>query len=387
MRNCYAEEEALMHASNEETIYLQHVLDEVPVMVWVSDTSKLCTMFNRQWLDFTGRTIEQEFGTGWVDGVHPDDIVRCVQTYEEAFDARLAFQMEYRLRHHSGAYRWVSDHGQPRHSDTGEFIGYFGTCVDLTDQKNVESENSRLRDELEQARRTESLGRVAATLAHEFNNVLMAILPFAELLLRPELPASKRDAAAHHIRDAVKRGKHVTAEVLRYTRPAELKLEPVDISAWLPGALERLRALAGSVKLHSDIPPDLTPVLADRDQLEQALSNLVTNARDAVPNVADGTITVSVVAGADRVELEVRDNGIGIAPDVLPRICEPLFTTKSKGTGLGLSVVRSIANRHGHDIRIFSEPGAGTRIVMTLSHCPSPQHEVVPQAGPVGVGA
>jgi PAS domain S-box-containing protein len=114
----------------------QMVADAAPVLIWMSGVDKLCTFFNKPWLDFTGRSMEQEFGNGWVDGVHRDDLERCLQVYTSAFDARQPFVMQYRLRRNDGEYRWMSDQGVPRHDPQGRFAGYIGSCVDVTDLVN-----------------------------------------------------------------------------------------------------------------------------------------------------------------------------------------------------------------------------------------------------------
>jgi PAS domain S-box-containing protein len=107
--------------------------DAAPVLIWMSGVDKLCTFFNKPWLDFTGRNLEQELGNGWAEGVHPDDLQRCLKIYTDAFDAREPFVMQYRLRRYDGEYRWVSDQGVARHNAQGIFAGYIGSCVDVTD--------------------------------------------------------------------------------------------------------------------------------------------------------------------------------------------------------------------------------------------------------------
>lgn len=109
------------------------VADAAPVLIWMSGVDKLCTFFNKPWLDFTGRSREQELGNGWVEGVHPDDLQRCRQVYTDASEARQPFVMQYRLRRQGGEYRWVSDHGVPRYDAQGSFAGYIGSCVDVTE--------------------------------------------------------------------------------------------------------------------------------------------------------------------------------------------------------------------------------------------------------------
>jgi PAS domain S-box-containing protein len=116
----------------------REILNAIPVMIWMSDATKACTWFNKRWLDFTGRTMEQEFGYGWAEGVHPDDFERCVSTYNEAFDRHEPFRMDYQLRRHDGAWRIINDLGVPRFSSEGTFLGYIGSCLDVTDYRTAE---------------------------------------------------------------------------------------------------------------------------------------------------------------------------------------------------------------------------------------------------------
>lgn len=133
----------------ESEARFRQMADTAPVLVWMSGTDKLCNYFNKPWLDFTGRTLEQEMGNGWAEGVHPDDFQRCLNTYVNAFDARQKFKMEYRLRRNDGEHRWLLDTGVPRFAPTGEFLGYIGSCVDIHDRNLAEA---TLRDSEERYR-------------------------------------------------------------------------------------------------------------------------------------------------------------------------------------------------------------------------------------------
>jgi len=128
-------EEALRESESRFRI----MADTAPTLIWMAGLDKLCTYFNQIWLDYTGRTMEQELGNGWMDGVHPEDLDRCRKTYAEAFNRREAFQMEYRLRKADGQYGWMFDKGVPRHFPSGEFAGYIGTCIDMTERKWAEA--------------------------------------------------------------------------------------------------------------------------------------------------------------------------------------------------------------------------------------------------------
>jgi PAS domain S-box-containing protein len=133
-------EEALRESEQR----LRLITEASPVMVWMSGTDKLCYYFNKTWLQFVGRTLEQELGNGWAENVHPDDFDRCLQIYVRSFDDRCPFQMEYRLRHHSGQYRWILDSAVPRYASDGTFEGYVGGCLDIHEKKEASEARGRL---------------------------------------------------------------------------------------------------------------------------------------------------------------------------------------------------------------------------------------------------
>jgi PAS domain S-box-containing protein len=123
----------------ESEARFRFMADAAPVLMWVSDASKACTFFNQGWLRFTGRTMDQELGFGWAEGVHPEDYDRCLAVYISAFDARQPFRMDHRLKHHDGTYRWVMDEAVPRYEPDGTFVGYIGSCIDIHDRKMYEA--------------------------------------------------------------------------------------------------------------------------------------------------------------------------------------------------------------------------------------------------------
>ncbi len=119
------------------------------MLIWLSGPDKLCIWFNRPWLDFTGRTMQQELGNGWAEGVHADDLERCLDVYTRHFDEQRPFRMQYRLRADDGSYRWIDDSGIPRYAPDGTFLGYIGACMDIHDARAAEAELRVLRQELE----------------------------------------------------------------------------------------------------------------------------------------------------------------------------------------------------------------------------------------------
>ncbi|MBN2805257.1 MAG: PAS domain S-box protein [Prolixibacteraceae bacterium] len=133
----------------EKELQYRTLADSGLALIWKAGTDKLCNYFNLPWLNFTGRTFEQESGNGWAEGVHPDDFDRCLDTYVNAFDKREVFQMEYRLRHYSGEYRWLLDKGTPNYNAEGEFVGYIGHCFDITEQKKAEEKLRNIKQQYE----------------------------------------------------------------------------------------------------------------------------------------------------------------------------------------------------------------------------------------------
>jgi len=133
----------------EKEVQYRNLANSGVALIWTSGTDKLCNYFNEPWLNFTGRTIEQELGDGWLEGVHPEDLDRCIRTYSSSFDKREPFEMEYRLRHANGEYRWIQDMGTPNFNSEGDFIGYIGHCFDITDHKKLETEITAAKENAE----------------------------------------------------------------------------------------------------------------------------------------------------------------------------------------------------------------------------------------------
>ncbi len=172
--------------------HFRTLADSGVALIWTSGLDKLCDYFNAPWLRFTGRTLEQELGNGWAEGVHPEDFERCLQTYQTAFEQRHAFTMDYRLRNASGEYRWIRDDGVPRYDADGTFIGYIGYCLDIHQAKNMAVELEAHRSHLERlvAERTEEVSRQKFFLED-----LIATLPCGVYRLRHKVPATAAEWA------------------------------------------------------------------------------------------------------------------------------------------------------------------------------------------------
>jgi len=255
--------------------------------------------------------------------------------------------------------------------DDDRIVGAVVTFRDVTSRKRLESQ-------LDQVRRVSSLGRIAATIAHEFNNVLMGISPFVEVIRRRAGTDERLKDAAAHILTSVARGRKITDEILRTTQDRQPALVPVDMREWLPRISSQMAGVAGAgVSILATAGDQPFFARFDPEQIAQVLLNLAANARDAMNGAGSLTIDAAPDEPARSVRIAVADTGSGISPDILPHIFEPLFTTKSKGTGLGLAVAQQMVVRNGGTITVASVVGEGTRFELTL-----PMSEP-PRPGPV----
>ena len=282
-----------------------------------------------------------------------------------------------------GTFLRVEYVAAPKIDSQGHILGVVVAFRDVTKQREMQRQ-------VDQAIRVSSLGRVAASVAHEFHNILMCIQPFAEILQRQTGNDPTVQKPLRYILNGIKRGRQVSHQILRFASPAAPQLAHLELGRWLHEFSEEARLTLRDQNLDLLRPADPLIVSADSEQLYQVMLNLVTNARDASP--AGTTVTIGAVR-ADAVPflcerlaepdqfaaILVRDRGAGIKPDVLDRIFEPLFTTKpSGGTGLGLAVVQQIIAEHGGEIVVESEAGKGATFYIAL---PLAKPEFIPPDG------
>src|SRR4029077_9761368 len=159
------------HVLRESEERFRLVANSAPVLIWMSGTDKLYNFFNQGWLNFTGRSMAEELGEGWASGVHPDDLQNCLKIYSASFDARVDFEMEYRLRRFDGEYRWIVDFGVPRFEADGNFCGFIGSCVDISERKSSAQSLQALSGRLIHAQEEER-SRIARDLHDDFSQSL-----------------------------------------------------------------------------------------------------------------------------------------------------------------------------------------------------------------------
>jgi PAS domain S-box-containing protein len=348
--------------------------DSAPVLIWASGPDKLCTFFNKPWLDFTGRGLEQERGNGWTEGVHRDDLAECLKIYTQAFEVRRPFAMEYRLRRHDGQYRWVLDHGVPRYDAQQTFLGYIGSCMDVTERREAEAEAHRSRQELAHVNRWSTLGELAGSLAHELNQPLASILSNAQALQRivdsdSAEPGEVREIVVDIV-DQDRRAGQIIARMRSMLQKSEPKLGPQDLNKCIDEVLSLMHSelVLRNVAVDRRLARSLPGVRADRIQLQQVLMNLVLNACEAMSAnpVSERRLKVETrITDGDLVQTTLADSGPGFTPAIGKRAFEPLCTTKATGLGLGLAICRSIIHTHGGRIWL-DESGPGAIVHFTL---------------------
>jgi PAS domain S-box-containing protein len=352
---------ALRHSEEQFRTIIENVSD----LITIIDTDGVLRYATPSTQTMIGRAPEEVIGRSFFELIHPDDVDHAASTLGRDDGNGSEKVVEMRFQHSNGTPR-IAEVVSKNLTRNGRVTGVIATTRDITDRRMLESQ-------LERANRLSSLGRLAATVAHEFNNVLMGMQPFAELISRPGASQAIIAKGARHITSSIARGKRIVQDILRFTQPAEPSARPLDLGQWWNTLLPEIGALtSNSVRVVSDFPPESLHAVADSSQLTQVLMNLVSNARDAMPK--GGTLTVrarrpsagatfsfAVVPHPERfIHISVADTGEGIPAEMLQQIFEPLFTSKPSGTGLGLAVAHQVVSRHGGQIYVESAPGSGT---------------------------
>jgi PAS domain S-box-containing protein len=341
------------------------LVEHSPVMVWRSGIDAKCDYFNETWLDYTGRTMAQEWGDGWAEGVHRDDFDRCVALYLDHFGRRESFEMEYRLRRHDGEFRWIFDRGVPFTDDGGRFAGFIGSCVDVHDRRAAHDAQQRYNQEqLALARDFEKW--ILAIVSHDIRDPLNAIQLGAQVLAMAAPDDSIARRQAEGVTRAAGRIQHIVGDLLDLSRQREgegiaVDAKSADMRLLCQHIIDEVRTIAieRQVSLQCDVEGH---GFWDEHRILQAISNLTAN---AIQHGRPGTPVRLRLTGDERdVAVEVRNEG-GIPDDVLPRIFEPFRSgrhhgARGQGLGLGLFIARAIAIAHGGGIEVESENDATT---------------------------
>ncbi|AFZ18255.1 PAS domain S-box protein [Allocoleopsis franciscana] len=340
----------------------RNMADTAPVLIWMSGTDKLCNYFNQPWLDFTGRTMEQEFGNGWAEGVHPDDYQRCLNTYMNAFDARQSFRMDYRLRRFDGEYRWVLDTGIPRFTPDGGFLGYIGSCIDISDRVLAEEEVVKLNHSLEQRVKERTAQLEAAnqelesfsySVSHDLRAPLRHINGFVDLLQKQAATTLDERSLRYLsiITETTKQAGKLVDDLLSFSRMGRTEMRYIKVNMTL---------LIQEVKrdIEQDICgrnitwqiEDLPQVYGDPSMLRLVVHNLIDNAVKYTAKRDRAEIKIGSTETEDEFVFFVRDNGVGFDMRYVHKLFGVFQRLHSfqefEGTGIGLANVKRIIDRH-----------------------------------------
>jgi PAS domain S-box-containing protein len=339
--------------------------DSVPVMLWLTGTDGGCTYLNKGWLTFTGRSLEQELGYGWVEGIHPEDAQQVLASYEEAFGRREPLLLEHRLRRADGQYRWLLCSGAPRFTPEGAFAGYVGGCVDVTERHEADDlrrEASVLKDQF--------LGLVS----HELRTPIATIYGNGLLLLRHGdlLSSDDREQSLTDIVGEAEKLQDIIENLLLLTR---LEAGPLEIQ---PLALRHV--VAEEVSRFGARHPERAVAVVHRDgglvALGQqtltalVLRNLLSNAEKYSPTNTAIEVWTRLGESGETV-ICVRDSGIGLEVEEQDMVFSPFFRSRraaqaAKGMGLGLAVCKRAVEAQGGRIGVCSEAGVGSEFWFVL---------------------
>jgi len=356
-----------------------------PIGIYLTDSKGSCIYVNSRWCEIAGMDLSEAAGEGWIRGIHPEDRETVISKWKETVESAGRWELEYRFQTPDNQISWVYGLATPLLDEAGRVVRYVGINMDITERKQSEEEKEKLQAQLLQAQKMEAIGHLAGGVAHDFNNILSAIVGYAHVTL---MKMKKDDPLRNNIDQILassERAGNLTKSLLAFSRKQVMQMTRINISDVVLGMTRILDRIIGEdIYLKVNTADHGLMVSADVHQIEQVLMNLATNARDAMPE--GGTLTVTTdefeiddeyvrmhhegQAGKYAV-LTVSDTGTGMDEKTKEYIFDPFFTTKEvgKGTGLGLAMIYGTIKQHNGFINFYSEPGKGTtfRIYLPLS--------------------
>jgi len=356
-----------VEVNQAKELYLK-IFEEFPALIWRSGLNKQCNYFNKMWLQFTGRTMEQEVGNGWTEGVHPDDFDFCLQTYVTAFDKKEPFLMDYRLKNKSGEYRWIRDYGRPFYDVDNTFLGYIGSCYDITDNIN----NELLLKELNATK-----DMIFSIIAHDLRSPFSSLLGFTSLLSENinEYDKPKIEKQVLIINKIARQTFSLLEDLLLWSKAQSNKLvfEPQELalSEICNEIMENLKENIEAKEIEINcIDLEKIKLKADVNMLKTVLRNLISNAIKFTRK--NGKISVYTESNQHEVIIIISDNGIGISNKNIAKLWDLSKDFKKKGTadeggtGFGLALCKEFVEKHGGKIWVESKLEKGSDFKFTI---------------------
>jgi PAS domain S-box-containing protein len=369
----------ILRQSEERYRYLA---EAIPQLVWTTDANGECDFFNQNWSDYTGLTLEESLGSGWLAALHPDDIQNADEVWSNAVNNKTIYNNEYRFKRASdGSYRWQLARGLPLKDEQGFIVKWFGTCTDIHEQKQILEERAHLL-ELEQIARAkaETANRIKdeflAVLSHELRTPLSAILGWSKLLQTRSLDKAKTSEALATIERNANLQVQLIEDLLDVSRILQgkltLNITKINLESTVLSALETMRLAAETklIELNTVFASNVGQVMGDSTRLQQIFWNLISNAIKFTPK--GGKVEVQLEQADGYAQIIVKDTGKGISADFLPfvfdyfRQADSTSTRSFGGLGLGLAIVRNLIEMHGGIVKAESE-GEGKGAIFTVS--------------------
>jgi PAS domain S-box-containing protein len=368
----------------DATEHYRRAVESAPIgIVCVDGTTGRYVFVNQKFAEMIGRSHEDVLrGDPYqiISGAtHPDDRIKSQQAIEMIAQGKTdTYHYEKRMLRSDGELLWASVDMYAKRDAEGRLLFLTSHFTDIHARRSADATCELLEDQLRQARKLEALGRLASGIAHDFNNRLLIIMGHTELLKNGLPTASPLLPRTDLVLGSAQRAGELTRQLLAYSRRQVLKPQAFDLNAVVDNMRQLLERLVGGDVVLTIVLNASYPIMADPGQIEQVIINLAINARDAMPHggrlmleTKDVTLAEDVGSGllpGDYVALVIRDSGLGISEEVLPRIFEPFFTTKEvgRGTGLGLSMVEGIVHQSGGSVQVASKPGEGSTFTICL---------------------
>jgi PAS domain S-box-containing protein len=360
----------------------RYLAEAIPQLVWTTNADGYCDYFNQNWCDYTGLTLEQSLGSGWLAALHPDDIQNADEVWSNAVKDSTIYNNEYRFKRASDdSYRWQLARGLPLKDEQGFVVKWFGTCTDIHEQKQILEERAHLL-ELEQIARAkaETANRIKdeflAVLSHELRTPLNAILGWSKLLQTRRLDETKTSEALATIERNATLQVQLIEDLLDISRILQgkltLNITKINLESTVLSALETMQLAAETklIEMNTAFEPNVGQIMGDSTRLQQVVWNLVSNAIKFTPK--GGKVQVRLEEADGYAQIIVSDTGKGISADFLPfvfdyfRQADSTSTRNFGGLGLGLAIVRNIVEMHGGIVQAESH-GEGKGAIFTVS--------------------
>ncbi|AUT00616.1 hybrid sensor histidine kinase/response regulator [Nostoc sp. CENA543] len=367
-----AERQRLLEVVRQSEERYRYLADAIPQLVWTANAQGECDYFNQNWCNYTGLTLEESLGTGWVAALHPDDVQKTYDVWTNAVRNSTIYENEYRFKRAvDGSYRWQLARGLPLKDKQGYVVKWFGTCTDIHEQKQILEQRAHLL-ELEQAARAkaETANRIKdeflAVLSHELRTPLNSILGWSKLLQSQKLNQARTSQALATIERNAILQVQLIEDLLDVSRILQgklvLNITRVNLQAVVSAALETMRLAAETkmIQIVTVFDADIQSIRGDAARLQQVVWNLLSNAVKFSPQGGQVEVRLEQINGL--AQITVSDQGRGISPDFLPyvfdyfRQADSSSTRKFGGLGLGLAIVRKIVEIHGGTVTAAS-PG------------------------------